>query len=136
MGYELHITRANDWADSARAPIRAEEWLDLVRLDSEFELDPSNGPYFARWRNAASIQEGWLDWSDGQIHTKAPDSSLLRKMVAIASALGAVVLGDDGERYTGDEPMDEYLRATPLSGSASEPSGNTASWWRRLFRSS
>ena len=111
MGYDLHITRADDWADSSSAPIAAEEWLGLVRLDPEFELDPSNGPYFARWKNAASIQEGWLDWSDGQIYTKAPDSSLLRKMVAIAGLLGGVVVGDDGEHYTGDEPLDEYLRA-------------------------
>ena len=34
----------------------------------------------------------------------------LRKMVAIAGLLGGVVVGDDGEHYTGDEPLDEYLR--------------------------
>jgi hypothetical protein len=110
MGYDLHITRAADWTESASAPIRAEEWLDLVRRDPEFELDGLNGPYFAHWKNADSIQEGWLDWSAGQIYTKYPDSSLLRKMVAIADRLGAIVVGDDGERYTGEEPLDEYLR--------------------------
>ena len=110
MGYDLHITRASDWSESSSVPIRADEWLDLVRRDPEFTLDVENGPYFALWQNADSIQEGWLDWSDGQIYTKAPDSSLLRKMVAIANMLGAVVVGDDGEQYTGDEPLDEYLR--------------------------
>jgi hypothetical protein len=136
MGYDLHITRAEQWTDAAATPITAEEWLALVRSDPEFVLEPATGPYFARWLGPYSRHEGWLDWADGQLYTKFPDSALLRKMVAIADQLEARVQGDDGEYYTGAETLDEWLdrsRSAQTRGgpAAAEP----RSWWRRLLGS-
>src|SRR5688500_5284834 len=108
MGYDLHITRADDWAQNDGAEISAEEWLALVQSDPELTLEPGAGPYFARWSGPSRYPDPWLDWSEGNVNTKNPDSALLRKMVQLASRLGARVQGDDGELYTGEEPLDEY----------------------------
>src|SRR3712207_100808 len=106
MGYDLHITRATQWSDNAGAEIPADEWLALVERDPELTLEPENGPYFARWTGPSRYPDPWLDWFRGNIYTKNPDGALLRKMVALAAALGARVQGDDGEVYKGDEPLD------------------------------
>lgn len=41
----------------------------------------------------------WFDYRDGCIVVKNPDEEIRRKMYFIASALGALVQGDEGERY-------------------------------------
>ena len=133
MGYDLHITRAEDWTDNDAAQISAEEWLAVVRADPELRLAPEAGmgPYFATWTGPSRHAEPWLNWSAGNIYTKNPDSALLRKLVSLAAQLGGRVQGDDGELYTGEEPLDEYLAdAGQTSARASAP---PASWWRRLF---
>ena len=108
MGYDLHITRAELWAENDGAKISAAEWLGIVHDDDELALAQENGPYFAAWRGASTNQESWFDWDDGNVYTKNPDSATLRKMVQLANRLRARVQGDDGEFYTGDEPLDEY----------------------------
>lgn len=109
MGYDLHITRAESWADNEGAEIGADEWLAAVRADPELTLAPDvgMGPHFARWSGPSRHDDPWLDWRAGNVYTKSPDSALLRKMVRLAERLGARVQGDDGELYTGDEPLDE-----------------------------
>lgn len=128
MGYDLHITRAADWSESEDTPITADEWLTLVDADPELFLNTANGPHFAGWRGASALPDPWLDWDAGQIHTKNPDSALLRKMAQIAAQLGARVQGDDGELYEGDESLDgDAPPPPPGAGSA-----RTGSWWRRF----
>ena len=101
MGYEFHITRASDWTESDRRPITAEEWLAAVAGDPELRIDEQNGPYFAVWSGPCSYDGGgWFDWSDGRISTKNPDQAILGKMLRLASQLGAVVQGDEGEVYS------------------------------------
>jgi hypothetical protein len=129
MGYDLHITRAESWADNEGAAITADEWLAAVRADPELTPAPENGPYFVRWSGPSRYPDPWLDWSGGNVYTKYPDSALLRKMVRLAQQLGARVQGDDGELYTGDEPLDDYLRT---AADAERPAPRRASWWRRL----
>jgi prepilin-type processing-associated H-X9-DG protein len=41
----------------------------------------------------------WFDWHRGAIVVKNPDDEILGKMKLIAAALGAFVVGDDGELY-------------------------------------
>jgi hypothetical protein len=41
----------------------------------------------------------WFDWHRGAIVVKNPDTEILDKMKQIAAALGAFVVGDEGERY-------------------------------------
>ena len=43
MGYDLHITRADDWTESETFPIGLEEWLDYVASDAEMHLDKQAG---------------------------------------------------------------------------------------------
>ena len=101
MGYELHITRAEFWAENEGYEISAEEWLDLISKDPELKLDPQNGPHFAAWSPPGDATEaGWLDWFEGNLASKYPGRLLFGKMLEVARKLGAKVQGDDGEIYT------------------------------------
>lgn len=116
MGYEVHITRADDWTDSPSVPISLEEWLAVVDGDPELRLEgfasattvegetlSFESPGLAIWtgwsRHGAGGGFAWIDHSDGEIAVKNPDEEILRKMHQIARALGARVQGDD-ERST------------------------------------
>jgi hypothetical protein len=100
MGYEVHITRADEWSRSAERPITAEEWLAVVAADAELHIDQANGPYFAVWVAPGSESDsGWFDWSDGRVSTKSPNRSVLKKLLQLAKKLEASVQGDDGEVY-------------------------------------
>jgi hypothetical protein len=99
MGYDLHITRKEDWADPDGPEITADEWLGIVRSDDELQLDEANGKYFAIWAVRPGDDGGWIDWSHGELYSKAPDAALIRKMEQIAAHLNARVVGDDGEEY-------------------------------------
>ena len=78
MGYEAHITRRKSWSDTGGPAITEREWLAQVGDDPDLAS---------------------LVWNDGNIDAKNPDEELVRKMVSVASALGAAVQGDDGETY-------------------------------------
>ena len=102
MGYDLHITRRELWADEHGPEISSEEWLGLVDADQELEPSVDNGEYFARFRGDCQYGRGmgWFDWQDGFVFTKNPDEAILAKMLELAKALDAKVQGDDGEIYT------------------------------------
>jgi hypothetical protein len=99
MGYELHITRAEFWADNDNNQITVDEWLKFVAADPELKLAGYNGPHFALWSGRSKSPEPWLDWSQGNVYSKNPDKAIVSKMLQIAQALGARVQGDDGEFY-------------------------------------
>ena len=99
MGYDLHITRASQWADNTGFEITADEWLALVRSDPELGPDPAHDPYGARWTSAEPQAEGWFDWSDGNVYTTNPSRAVVNKMLALAKSLEAMVQGDDNEVY-------------------------------------
>ena len=101
MGYEIHITRAENWASNEDCPITSSEWLDLIERDKSLRLADYNGPHFAIWDDHPDDFEAWLDLNDGNITTKHPDDPLLHKMLEIAEFLGANVQGDDSELYDG-----------------------------------
>ena len=68
MGYEVHITRADDWASNEGSAIEPSEWLDLIDRDTSLRLAGYNGPYFAIWdgepilRRWSPPQRPWLFW--------------------------------------------------------------------------
>lgn len=99
MGYELHITRAEFWAENKRNRITREEWLSVIDEDAELTIDEHNGPLFAEWIPTTRHYSPWFDWSEGNIYTKNSDRKTLAKMLQIAESLGAVVQGDEGEIY-------------------------------------
>ena len=101
MGYDLHITRADEWLESDQYPITREEWIALVAADPELKFDEPNDPHFAVWPGPCSYPDGtWFDWSEGRISTKNPDQAILAKLLQMATLLQAKVQGDDGECYT------------------------------------
>ncbi len=99
VGYDMHITRAAPWPNSAEFPIAQAEW----------EAVADAWPGLTRAGNAYIIELGGipvqLDWRDSEIITtagRAPVGELAR----IAERLGAYLLGDEGERYMLDgEPI-------------------------------
>ncbi|WP_303747902.1 hypothetical protein [Stenotrophomonas pigmentata] len=99
MGVELYITRAEFLADNKASPITENEWLSYIESDPELSLDTSQGDYFARWHGKSAYEEPWLDWFQGNISTKWPDTALYQKMLQIAHALGGNVQDDDGTVY-------------------------------------
>jgi hypothetical protein len=94
MGYDLHITRALDWASNVGCEIPEDEWLALVADDRELVADPGHGACAVRYRAAA-----WFDWFEGNVFTSDPDRQTVTKMLALASRLDGIVQGDDGEIY-------------------------------------
>jgi hypothetical protein len=120
MGYELHITRRDDWADTETPGIPLDDWLAYANSDNELEwtkeydikigteTEFQNRPGYWEWNAHPTEKEqnarSWFSYWEGNIDTKNPDTSTIRKMIQIASALNAKVQGDDGEIYT-----DEYL---------------------------
>jgi len=107
LSYSLHIVRTLDWMDAAKLPIVRREVANLVEADPELswstteyvDLRQKNGtivrlPYI-KWRGTSCFL-----WRLDQILCRNPDDAQTAKMVRIAEALQAVVVGDDGERYT------------------------------------
>ena len=99
MGYDLHITRAEFYANNSGHEITAEEWLRYIENDPELQLVPTNGKHFAKWSGKSKYPDPWFDWFEGCIDTKNPDKAIVGKMLQIAKQLGARVQGDDGEFY-------------------------------------
>jgi len=125
MGYELHITRSEEWSDNVGREIAAREWLEYIQADPELVLDTSYSPYFAVWRGSPNGAWAWLDWEAGNIYAKSPDRPLIEKMVRVAHVMSARVQGDDGEWYP--EALLEVQAELP-------PEQPRLPWWRRLFR--
>lgn len=99
MGYDLHITRKEFWADEAGPGISFEEWTGHVKVDTDLEKDPLNGTHdFLYAKHPKEPAPLW--WNDGEIYTKNPDADMVRKLIEIAQQLGAKVQGDNGEQYS------------------------------------
>ncbi|MDR7269863.1 hypothetical protein J2X20_002492 [Pelomonas saccharophila] len=105
MGYELHVTRKEFWADDEGPEISLEEWAAYVKTDPAITLDrenPGDENYIFQFG-----QSSWPLWwhKRGEIYTKNPEPAVIAKLVQIAAKLDARVLGDDDEIY-GRDPTD------------------------------
>jgi len=120
MGYDVHITRAEDWTKSEANPITLDEWLACIASDPEIRLDAvaeartprgdvlrteSKGlAVWTAWSNdGEDDNHAWMAHRRGRIVVKNPDSAILMKMCEIAQRLGARVQGDEGEFYPNDD---------------------------------
>lgn len=139
MGYDVHITRKENWFDEG-PEISLDEWLDVVRADSEMRIDgyaevvvggdsvlrtedPSMSVWLAYSKHQLNGSMAWLWHSRGNVIAKNPDDEILKKMHVIAIKLTAKVQGDEGEFYGADgQPVGED---TPASVAASQKP-----WWR------
>jgi hypothetical protein len=136
MGYDVHITRKDDWWDPEGPEISLAEWLAVVDADPEMRLDGYAEARLDNGRVLRTEQEGlsvWTAWSqhgqsggmawflhsNGCVIVTNPDEEMLRKMWSIAQALSARVQGDEGEIYDSSANATrpkEYLPKKP--------------WWR------
>ncbi|GGY75069.1 hypothetical protein GCM10011613_20700 [Cellvibrio zantedeschiae] len=107
MGYDLHITRKECWADEEdEGLISRAEWKAYVEADPDVTPDPDNPheDYYVYVRDA----ESWPLWFNprlGNIYTKNPPDDVIEKVVKIAAILKARVQGDDQEFYDLDGNM-------------------------------
>lgn len=110
MGYDLHITRKDDWSDEHGKTITFDEWMSYVGSDKSMRFDGTAGAELAEgavgtredslatWTESANDSAVmWLD--HGNVTSKNPDAAMRRKMFLIADALGAKLQGDEGETY-------------------------------------
>ena len=117
MGYDIHITRKQDWFED-EPQISAEEWSAYIasdpsmRLDGYAEASTPDGVLryendgLAVWigysRHGAGGNMAWFDFRNGDVVIKNPDPEILKKMWSVAQALKAKVQGDEGETYGAD----------------------------------
>lgn len=107
MGYELHIQR-----EDKSKKIKLSEWKDYVLNDFEFEsieefsANFGNGrvltistPNAGLWKSPKGDVPFTFSEKYGWITVKNPDDWVIAKMILIADALNAVVLGEEEEKY-------------------------------------
>ncbi len=120
MGYNIHITRQEEWYDEVpELCITIEEWVNYVANDPDMRLDnhafvkTTSGEDFgviseglSVWtkysRNGIDGGYAWFSYEAGNIDVKNPDDEILGKMYEIAVILGARLVGDEGEEYHWD----------------------------------
>ena len=105
MGYDVHISRKDEWFSDEGNEISLDEWKQYVESDPDMRLDN-----FAEAKTPEGVlrveSEGlsvWVGYSgheaDGNIKVKNPDEEILKKMFSIAQSLDAKVQGDECEIY-------------------------------------
>jgi hypothetical protein len=105
VGYDLHITRADYWAENEGATITRDEWIALATSDRDLFPMPENGDAFFAV-GERDDPHAWFDWFDGDIFTTNPDrGQTLTKMLDLAERLNARVQGDDGELYAAPDDL-------------------------------
>lgn len=112
-GYDLHITKADDFIESKNKPIKLGEWKAFITNNPEFNLTgyaqathPDTGETIriekngiATWMHPETKVPVYFYYEEGQIAVKNPDEIIIKKMKEIADKLKAKVQGDDGEIY-------------------------------------
>ncbi len=146
MGYDLHITRKENWLDASQA-IDLDEWLEYVDADPDLQHDGfaetpvANGAVLRAERDGICVWTGysggenaenkaWLMWNSGSIVAKSPDEEVRQKMWCIAQALGAKVQGDEGEYYGEDGRMIEAATSEVTSVVRELPPNSKRPWWK------
>lgn len=119
MGYDVHITRKQEWLDEDGPRILEDEWQAYVASDPEMvitgfaeattpqaETIRVTHPLLTEWRGHSSHLPIWFSYFSGNLVVKNPDEECLAKMRQIATRLNARVQGDEGEFY--DEPLPKH----------------------------
>lgn len=117
MGYDIHITRQDNWYDDdISKQISLKEWKEYIESDFEMRLDNfaeatlPNGDKIRLENEGLAVwikypgdnfdnNHAWFDFRNGNITVKNPDSGIMKKMLSIAGKLKARMQGDEGEIY-------------------------------------
>ena len=142
MGYDVHITRKENWFDEEGDAVSLAEWLAYIegdlelRLDGYAEAELKNGsilrtddPSMAVWiehpQHGRRDGMAWIWLSSGNVQAKNPDDDTRLKMWRIAKSLGAKVQGDDGEFYDSSGSIVRVV-ANELPAALAKKA-----WWRK-----
>lgn len=132
MGYDLHITRKECWADDEDAGfISLPEWKTYIENDPDIIPDQEN-PHDENhvYIRADGNWPLWFNPRLGNIYTKNPPPDVIEKIVKIAAALKARVQGDDQEFYDLDGNMvREEQTHLPTSDSKNPDSYERYIWY-------
>lgn len=126
MGYDVHVTRAGRWSESAQLPIPVESWAAACANDSSLSIpertsSDKGAPRVVLWTGHPQGVEVSLRYEQGRIRASDPDVATLEKLVQLSRSLEARVVGDDGELYSRG-PEGELV----IDGVASEAYSQTA----------
>ncbi len=99
VGHDVYITRAPHYLDGAQVPIDKRDWRALAGGDPELTVPDPSVPDFVVWTGPTAAQNPWIDLVEGNLFSRSPDHSFVRKLIDIAGRLGARVQGEGGELY-------------------------------------
>lgn len=140
MGYDLHITRMEDWSDADGPEITLEDWILYVSRDKSLKIDHEKSaasdpsvasgakePGHAFWADwpgrAAGEREAWVWHARGNLTAADPDAAFRRKLFLIADSLGAKLQGDGGEIYNSNgDPEKGRIKLSA--------DGRKRAWWK------
>ena len=106
MAYDVHVVRTEDWVKASEAPIRKSDVDAAVAGDTELEWSTSDYVdmadesgsttryYMITWNGVPCF---W--WYRDEILCSGPHEKQIIKLIHLARALNAHVIGDDGESY-------------------------------------
>lgn len=101
MGYELHITRADDWTASSSAAIRPDEWARAARdagLRPETAGEGEAEPDWLMGGHGGAELRLWL--LEGRVDVAGAHSDdHIEQLLLLAASIDARLIGDDGELY-------------------------------------
>lgn len=102
ISYDLHLTRREYWSEEGGEEITFEEWISYVRNDVEIQPNLAN-PGRENWMLVLATESWPLWWHhSGEIVTELRGGIVLEKLISVATALNARVVGDDEEIYSID----------------------------------
>jgi hypothetical protein len=99
MGYAVFVTRKKHRHDPSGEGIAVSEWRCVVEDDPELAWHPDLGAYAAIWRSCPEAEPEWIDLALGDLEANNPSTELRAKLISIAAALRARVVGEGGETY-------------------------------------
>jgi hypothetical protein len=106
LAYDLHIVRTPHWLDASTNPISKDEvnhliatdptlaWSNQEFVDMKSDAGETIRYYMIEWKGVSCF---W--WYRDQIVCSGADEAQIGKLLRIAAALSATVVGDDGEKY-------------------------------------
>lgn len=146
MGYDLHITRQENWFDeNSSRQISFDEWTQFLANDKDMRLDnfaeatTTNGDTIRVEREGLSVwtkysgnglngNYAWFDYREGRIVCKNPDEEIIGKMLDIAKLLNAKVQGDEGEIY--ERSAGNKTSYRKIIENYDDQTDNEKPWWK------
>ncbi|MDB4213880.1 hypothetical protein N9741_03310 [Octadecabacter sp.] len=130
MGYNLYITRKDEWFDEHGVEIELDEWLAVIEEDPHLKPHAemvATDPSAAVWVNKDGGGRMWFWLDEGNIVGKNPRPDAVAKMHAISVLLDAKLIGDEGEHYDASGNASHPDFPAPEANKAGT---NARPWWK------